>query len=228
MADVAKNPLFAAASDMPEPVTRTDAKRVAGGKKQAIAPLVTPDIRTHIHHMAMVSGHSDCGSHTLIPEFEQQVRRKLNLYNREFHRQKGADESCPIDGSLREFQRVFNDHNLFRAWEQFAQGGKVLDPYQWHMISLIYRRRGVDEIRQLSAAAERAGNTSGDHDDFKYAFVATYASLASLITSVKAWQGREITGWVQVGLDHVYNVLKAVPNVRPLAPSDVTMHVPGF
>jgi hypothetical protein len=215
MSDVSKTELFARASAMPKPEQVEQNKRVGGSKKQKVVKLVTPDVRVYVHHMVMVSGHSDCGSHTFIPEFEQQVRRKLHIYNNEFHGKDGCDPSCPVDGSLREFQRVFQDYNLFRLWENFVKGGQALDPYRWYMVSLVYRRRSDAEIRKLVQDA-RKSDKKIDENQAKYVFVATYASIASLITSVMAWQARKLTGWVQVGLDNVYNVLKAVPNVSLL------------
>ena len=123
MSDVSRMPLFASASKMPKPVEVTVEKRVKGSKKQKVVKLSTPDVRVTVHHMVMVSGHSDCGSHTFIPEFEQQVRRKLNLYNNEFHGKGSCDPTCPLGGSLREFQRVFQDYNLYRMWDRFDKGG---------------------------------------------------------------------------------------------------------
>ena len=49
--------------------------------------------------------------------------------------------------------------------------------------------------------------------DTPYEFVAVFASMSSLIQSVKAWSCRHITGWVQAGLDNMYNALKDCPQV---------------
>ena len=67
----------------------------------------------------------------------------------------------------------------------------------------------------------------GDYDDCQYRytskkdtpyeFVAVFASLSSLIQSVKAWSCRHITGWVQAGLDNMYNALKDCPQVKSFA-----------
>ena len=210
--DVAKLPLFPNASDLPAYDVVYDSKRVKKQKRQHVEMWVTPTKRTYIHHMIMASGHSECGSHVFIPGFKKQVQRKLQVYNDKFHRHSNIQESCPVDGSLTEMKRVFHEHNLFVGWERFLNGGPSLSPYEWRMISLLYRRRTASELRKKAAKDKHTAEEEGDSRE--YEFVATYASLASLITSVKAWQGRRVTGWVQVGLDNMYNVLKSVPHVR--------------
>ena len=50
--------------------------------------------------------------------------------------------------------------------------------------------------------------------DKGFEMVAVFASMASLIVSVKAWSCRRVTGGVVLGLDHMYNVLKSTTNVR--------------
>ena len=125
MAGVSKGAGFSGASSMPEPEELAGPKRVGLAKKQHVVTRVTPNVSTTVHHMVMKHGHSDCGSHALSPEFEQQVKRKLYLYNDVFHGKEGSDASCPVDGSLREFQRVFKRFNLFRMWEQFDQGAQL-------------------------------------------------------------------------------------------------------
>ena len=52
-----------------------------------------------------------------------------------------------------------------------------------------------------------------DPRDLEFEFVAVYASLVSLMTSVKAWMTRKVTGNVQISADNMYNPIRGVPNV---------------
>ena len=101
----------------------------------------------------------------------------------------------------------------------------------------MYRRKSAAEMKTGVKKRKRTSNATApekmsynatdlgvaDFDDKNYRytsqkntpyeFVAVFASLSSLIQSVKAWSCRHITGWVQAGLDNMYNALKDCPQV---------------
>ena len=115
----------------------------------------------------------------------------------------------------------------------------------------MYRRRSAAEMKTGVRKRKRASDAAaaeimsyhstalgvGDYNDIKYRytsqkdtpyeFVAVFASLSSLIQSVKAWSCRHITGWVQAGLDHMYNALKDCPQVSLQHSSVSPLDVPS-
>jgi len=116
--------------------------------------------------------------------------------------------------------------------EQFCVLRRVkLDVNEWRLISLLYRRKTKAEMQTARAAAKRRKTVPspipGAEDyseeglqygnkDTPYEFVAVFSSLAALMVSVKAWAYRKMSGWVQIGVDNIYNMLKDCPHVHPL------------
>ena len=61
--------------------------------------------------------------------------------------------------------------------------------------------------------------------DNGYEMIAVLGSLASLAVSWKAWSCRKETGGVVLGLDHMYNFLKATSNVCSFTHAPVSRRV---
>ena len=111
------------------------------------------------------------------------------------------------------------------------------DVNEWRLITVLYRRKTKDEMKPGRASAKRRKTassptpTAGDYSensyqfgnlDTPYEFVAVFSSLAALMISVKAWTLRRLSGWVQIGMDNIYNMLKDCPHVTPPTPPPLT------
>ena len=107
------------------------------------------------------------------------------------------------------------------------------DVNEWRLITVLYRRKTKDEMKPGRASAKRRKTApsptpaAGDYSensyqfgnlDTPYEFVAVFSSLAALMISVKAWTLRRLSGWVQIGMDNIYNMLKDCPHVTPPPP----------
>jgi len=107
------------------------------------------------------------------------------------------------------------------------------DVNEWRLITVLYRRKTKDEMKPGRASAKRRKTApsptpaAGDYSensyqfgnlDTPYEFVAVFSSLAALMISVKAWTLRRLSGWVQIGMDNIYNMLKDCPHVTPPTP----------
>ena len=108
------------------------------------------------------------------------------------------------------------------------------DVNEWRLITVLYRRKTKDEMKPGRASAKRRKTApsptpaAGDYSensyqfgnlDTPYEFVAVFSSLAALMISVKAWTLRRLSGWVQIGMDNIYNMLKDCPHVTPPSPT---------
>ena len=232
---VAENPHYGGAQDMPPAVwKKLTAKGLDGSQKVTSAWCqVTPEVAVPLHHMTLSSGASNSCTHKFEPELQKQVKEKSKEYKAQFGGFKSnVAAGLPNNASIGEHEEVFARDNLFAAWEKFANpavGQKriKLGLHDWRLITLLYRRKSTIERNRRGTKRQRT-QTQHDKDtvevggkdsdccctsDSEYEFVAVYASLHSLIVSVKAWACRHITGWVQAGLDNMYNALKDCPNV---------------
>ena len=106
---------------------------------------------------------------------------------------------------------------------------------------MLYRKKSQAEMRTgAKTGASRDENgaiTPLTVDDFQppphhnstrrtereYEMVVVLGSVASLFTGLMAWACRKVTHGVVLGMDHMYNMLKGVANVRH--PSNV-LHLP--
>ena len=99
---------------------------------------------------------------------------------------------------------------------------KKLHYAAWNCIGLCYRHKTKREVADDKKKREKANKNFNlepkasvddwfpDHEesdprDLPYVFVAVYASLMSLMVSVKAWQTRRKSGQVQFCCDNMYN-----------------------
>ena len=183
----------------------------------------TEDRHVTVHHMVVEDGHAVSGSAALLELQRNQLQEKLRQYKKAFGGDTVLNKAMPGDGSMAEHFRVLEEENLFLHWDRCVRGNtlKTFDVYEWRMVALLYtntapesmhakRSGGVDveEVQWHDCSDGRPPRDGTDHN-----FVAVYASFASLMTSVKAWSLRHISGGVTVGLDHMYNCVKEVPNV---------------
>ena len=95
-----------------------------------------------------------------------------------------------------------------------------LNPFEWQMIGLLYYRRTADNINEGMSGQQPAHDWEPgdfpeqvDPRDLPFEFVAVFASVFSLMTSVKAWGTRKLSGKVQVCADNMYNPIKGVPSM---------------
>ena len=200
---------------------------------------VTADVAVSVHHMVVEDAVAQSGSWAFEKHFDGQVEEKLGKYKRLFGTDKTYDPAMPRDATIGEYYRSFAADNLYQYWRNFASArpGEVppqFDVYSWRMIALLYRQKEkedtaplperpwvpVDEqwIAELEEDSEATSSA-----DFEY--VTVFASMASLIVSVKAWACRSVSGVVQVGLDHMYNMVKGIPQVSPSEMHLKALHV---
>ena len=100
-----------------------------------------------------------------------------------------------------------------------------LSPFETNLIGVLYLARSSSEIAKAYQKSKQRWTPGGpvwEEGDFPevtdpkylpYEFIAVYASLISLMTSVKDWMCRRISGMVQVCADNMYDPMKGVPNM---------------
>ena len=218
---VADSEYFDTAQNMPPPRPAAFTRRWGGGPNLTREGSTTSEVAVTIHHMMLRQGDDPHGNGIFETQVEEQIKTKLVALNAEFGKTPIVPQ--PASDNMQDFWHWFDKHNLFTAWTNFAADDHPVyfDVYRWRPLALLYRRRSTDE---------RTGN-KGDRElhvedfaevtvraqcgpDKGFEMVAVFASMASLIVSVKAWSCRRVTGGVVLGLDHMYNVLKSTTNVR--------------
>jgi hypothetical protein len=196
----------------------------------------TPRHWTHIYHMFMTDGHTDNGDHRIENHTISQIKFRLNAWNRHFRGENTISDSTTRESGVGPMHLCFAEQNLYVRWQRMVTDDPLLHknlvPFEWNLIGLLYRARTQDEIDIAMAAktSKRSWVRKGlfaeddtweegdfpevtDPKNLRFEFVAVYASLISLMTGVKAWMTRDITGRVQVCADNMYNPLKGVPNM---------------
>jgi len=169
--------------------------------------------------MFMEDGHSDNGNHRIEFRTFNQMKTNLAKWNRYYR-----GECFSVESSIGGLFTSFAESNLYVRWQRKLSGLHNLDPFEWNLIGLLYRQRTSDEINAASRKKRCTMTAHGpwedgdfpleDHPtDLAFEFVAVYASLMSLITGVKAWGCRKITGRVQLCPDNMYDPIKGVKNM---------------
>lgn len=183
----------------------------------------TEDRYVGVHHMVVEDGHAISGSAAMLDLQQNQIADKLRQYKKEFGGEAILNKSMPRDGSMGEHFRALEEENLFLHWDRCVREKKVnaFDVYEWRIVALLYTDTKPDIVQPKSPRAPNAedvrwkdaADVPPPRDGTDHNFVAVYASFASLMTGVKAWSLRHVSGGVTVGLDHMYNCVKEVPNV---------------
>jgi hypothetical protein len=206
------------------------------GPPHTYAGRVKPYPRTeprwcNVYHMFLEDGHSNNGNHRIEQHTQTQIKSRLRFWNRLLrdpnllaqHHNNNKKES-----GVGPVHKAFEESNLFARWNQHISTDpkkyKNLKPFEWVMIGLLYVKRDPKDINKAAKRKHPVSNdaTSWEEGDFPqavdpknlpYEFVAVYASLYSLVTSVKAWMTRKESGKVQVCADNMYNCCVGVPNM---------------
>ena len=240
---------FSGASVMPPWVNREEIKRDGKGAAKATMRRFTTDVPVTIHHM--ISRRGDCSNGRAIYETRQKekIADKLLRLNATFMREMDApqlESLRPADNTMPAAHSLFEKGNLFTTWTRYVNDidnnkPSNFDVYQWRLIGMLYRKKSQAEMRTgAKTGASRDENgaiTPLTVDDFQppphhnstrrnereYEMVVVLGSVASLFTGLMAWACRKVTHGVVLGMDHMYNMLKGVANVRH--PSNA-LHLP--
>jgi hypothetical protein len=188
----------------------------------------TNRVWTSVDHMMVEDGHSQNGNHRIEAHTAKQIKDKIAIYNNMFKTDNAISSSTTKDSGVSAMYETFKEQNLFARWERMLLGTdhpkyENLKPFEWNMVGLLYRERPVNEQNESRKKRKQAdlvpvweeGDFPEDPDpkNLPFEFVAVYASLFSLMTSVKAWGTRRISGSVQICADNMYDCLKGVPNM---------------
>ena len=193
------------------------------GVKETPAGKHTEDRYVSVHHMVVEDGHAASGSAAILELQQNQIAAKLRQYKKEFGGEAILNTAMPRDGTMREHYRALEEENLYLHWDRCVREKKVntFDVYEWRIVALLYTDTAPDFVNgnmakspdEESVLWNDAADVPPPRDGTDHNFVAVYASFASLMTGVKAWALRHVSGGVTVGLDHMYNCVKEVPNV---------------
>ena len=220
----AATPYLAEAARMPPRIETVTCKRVGKGKRKARSVYTTQPDAVTINHMMLRQGDAPNGRGLFDTDVEEQIKLRLEMYNTEFG---WHDSPVRLEGnSMEDFWAGFERDNLYKAWTSFVEStnpAKHFDIYQWRLVGLLYRKKASSEnstprmgtdvpVLSVDDFAEVAAQRSCGADN-GYEMIAVLGSLASLAVSWKAWSCRKETGGVVLGLDHMYNFLKATSNV---------------
>jgi hypothetical protein len=177
---------------------------------------------THVYHMSIHDGHTVNGNHRMDAFLERQIKARLSHWNQVFRSDSYISESTTRESGVGPLFACFADQNLFVRWNLMKTTDKSkwknLDPFEWNFIGLLYRQRTTKEINDGLKRKKDDNGASPDPEptdpkNLPYEFVAVYASLMSLMTSVKAWMCRKIIGRVEICADNMYNPIRGVPNM---------------
>jgi hypothetical protein len=182
----------------------------------------------HVHHMFMEDGHTENGNHRLEYNTQLQIKARLAKWNRHFRGDHDISASTTRDSGVGPLFACFKEQNLFVRWERMVSTDPNvhanLSPFEWCMVGILYRARSGADINDALKKGADTGSSSDDWEEgdfpkttdpknLPYEFVIVYASVMSLLTSVKAWGTRSVTGRIQICADNMYDCLKGVPNM---------------
>ena len=232
----AATPYLAAAARMPPTIQTVTNKRVGKGKRKARSVFTTQPDAVTINHMMLRQGDAPNGRGLFDTDVEEQIKLRLEMYNTEFG---WHDSPVRLEGnSMEEFWAGFERDNLYKAWTSFVEStnpAKLFDIYQWRLVGLLYRKKASSETGTPRMGADVPFLSVDDFAevpaqrscgaDKGYEMIAVLGSLASLAVSWKAWSCRKETGGVVLGLDHMYNFLKATSNVCSFTHAPVSRRV---
>ena len=102
----------------------------------------------NVYHMFMEDGHSINGSHCFYDKIDGQIRDKLAKWNAHFRGDCRISDSTVDNSSVGSMYESFKHQNLYARWLKMVNEGINLDPFEWNIIGLLYRKRSLSEIRQ--------------------------------------------------------------------------------
>jgi hypothetical protein len=217
---VASRPGYTAASKMP---SLEDAPGRVGNSPGPYQRTESRFVR--VDHMMLEDGHSINGNHVFQFKTLCQIKTRLAHYNGLFRGDGTVDETTTDESGVGPLHKCFQEQNLFKRWEKHMSKDpkeyKNLGPFEWCMVGILYRKRTKAENKAAMEKKDPTETTREDGDypeqsdpkNLPYEFVVVFASLFSLLISVKAWGCRKVMGEVTVCADNMYNPLKGVPNM---------------